>query len=80
MMMMSEMGSSGHCSDCGNDGTAQKMATCSFGCVAPVLAVIPQTAPTRVLQAAAPLLRKATRLLGRALSPDPYPPRSGDLG
>jgi hypothetical protein len=82
MTMTSTMGAPGHCSGCGDDGngdTAKKMVTCSFGCVAPVLAVIPQAAPTRVVQIAALHPRQDSLLLGRASSPDPFPPRSGNL-
>jgi hypothetical protein len=79
MTMTSAMGASGHCSGCGDDGgTANKMVACSFGCVAPVLAVIPQTASTRVVQTAALLPRQDSLLFGRAPSPDPFPPRSAD--
>ena len=80
MTMTSGMGASGHCNDCGDNGAVKKMTICSFGCVAPVLAVIPQTAPMRVVQARTPLLRQASLLFGRVSSPDPYPPRSSDLG
>lgn len=78
--MMSGMGAAGHCNDCGDNGPVKKMAICSFGCVAPVLAAIPQTTPMRVVQARTPLLRQASLLFGRVSSPDPYPPRSSDLG
>ena len=80
MATMSDTGMSGHCNDCGDNGAVKKMTICSLGCVAPGLAVIPQTPPTRVVQARTPLLRQASLLFGRVSSPDPYPPRSSDLG
>ena len=73
------MTASGHSNDCGDDGAASKMTMCSFGCVASVVAVISQKAPAVALIAHAPLLRQSPLLLGRASSPDPFPPRSGDL-
>ncbi len=74
------IGAPGHCNDCGDSGIAKKMTICSFGCVAPALAVIPQTTPARVLQAQSSLLPQDSLLFGRAFSPDPLPPRSGDHG
>lgn len=80
MTMMSGMDGSGHCNDCGDSGPSKAMAACSFGCVTPVIAMLPQTILTRILQASAPLTRQHSLLLGGTFPPDPDPPRSCDLG
>jgi hypothetical protein len=79
--MTSGMGASGHCPDCGGKGgVAKEMGGCSFGCAAPMLAVIPQAASTRLVSVSAPTPQRYLLLLGRACSPDPDPPRSPDIG
>jgi hypothetical protein len=81
MTMTSGIGISGHCKDCGDKGGASRdMGSCSLGCAAPVLAVIPQISPTRLEHISAPVLRQDSLLLGRAFSPDPDPPRCHDIG
>jgi hypothetical protein len=81
MTMTSGMGIADHCKDCGDKGGAGRdMGSCSLGCAASVLAVIPQTSPTRLEDIPAPVLRQDSLLLGRAFSPDPDPPRSYDIG
>ena len=81
MTMTSGIGISGHCKDCGDKGGASRdMGSCSLGCAAPVLAVIPQISPTRLEHISAPVLRQDSLLLGRAFSPDPDPPRFRDIG
>src|SRR5882757_4234568 len=77
MGMASNMGASGHCNDCGDKGgMAKEMGHCSLSCAAPVLAVIPQTSPTKIAHLPASVPQQASLLLGRAFSPDPGPPRS----
>jgi hypothetical protein len=81
MTMAAGMGASGHCSDCGDKGgMAKEMGSCSLGCAAPVLAVVPQTSPTKVVLLPASVPQQDSLLLGRAFSPDPGPPRSHDNG
>src|SRR5262245_48877029 len=81
MTMTAGMKASGHCNDCGGkSGMAKEMGNCSLGCAAPVLAVIPQALPTRVIHLAVSLPQQDSLLLGRAFSPDPDPPRSHDNG
>ena len=79
--MTGGMDKAGHCKDCGaKGGMAKEMGGCSLSCATPVLAVIPQTAPTRLEQIPALVLRQDSLLFGRAFSPEPGPPRSHDIG
>jgi hypothetical protein len=81
MSMTSGMGVPGHCKDCGDSGTvAKEMGSCSSGCAAPVLAVLPQTSPTKVAPLPTSVIRQDSLLPGRAFSPDPGPPRAHDNG
>ncbi|MBN8998854.1 MAG: hypothetical protein J0H54_05510 [Rhizobiales bacterium] len=84
MVMASDMGVSGHdgCQGCptggGDDG--MKAMACTSVCVAPVLAVPPQTAPTMIVQLAASYPALAPVLRGQAPAPGHYPPRTADIG
>ena len=79
--MTGGMDKAGHCKDCGaKGGMAKEMGGCSLSCATPVLAVIPQTAPTRLEQIPALVLRQDSLLFGWAFSPEPGPPRSHDIG
>lgn len=83
MASASAMGDSGDggCGGCdggGNDG-AKGMA-CAAVCAAPVLAVVPQAFSLTLAQTLRPPMRPYPFLQGAAFSPDPYPPRSYDLG
>ena len=82
MMMSSAMGTAGTCHTCGGGGSVphKKMDTCNVGCVAPAIAVISQAAPAKILLASVPVPPQGSLLLGRLPSPDPLPPRSGDMG
>jgi hypothetical protein len=81
MTMTSGMDASGHCPDCGaKGGTGKEMGSCNSVCAAPILAVIPQIVPTRLVLISAPALQQDSLLLGRASSPDPDPPRFPDIG
>jgi hypothetical protein len=83
-IMASDMRASGHddCGGCagGSDDYAKVMA-CASVCSAPVLALLPQTVAMTVVKATADVfVSDDTLLLGRASPPDPYPPRSSNLG
>ena len=82
MMMSSAMGAAGNCHSCGDGGSVphKKMDSCSVGCVSPAIAVIQQTAPTKVLLASVATPPQDLLLLGRLPSPDPLPPRTSDMG
>ena len=82
MTMTSGMGMAGHCRDCGDKGggTVKEIGGCNLGCAAPVLAVIPQSSPTRLVHIPAAVPQQDSLLLGTASSPDPGPPRSRDIG
>jgi phosphotransferase system glucose/maltose/N-acetylglucosamine-specific IIC component len=82
MATMSEMDMSDHgdCQDCPDQPGDNGMNACGVVCATAVFAVLPAAtlmpAPRKLAFSAArdPLLR------GRALLPDPYPPRTSDIG
>lgn len=82
---MSEMDMSmqGGCKDCPDqprDGSMKVMA-CGNVCVAPVLATLPAAeVPVLVGGRAASFVAGDPLLHGRATPPDPYPPRTSDIG
>jgi hypothetical protein len=83
MAMPSDMGASGHdgCAGCpGGDSSGAKAMPCAVTCVAPVLALLPQVAPTPVAPVAATYPAYGAVLHGRAPVPDPGPPRTTDIG
>lgn len=85
MAMASDMGASGHdgCQGCPGDGNdhGMKAMPCATICVAPVLAVLPQITGTVLVQKPGSLIAvRVTLLDGRALPPDPHPPRPTDIG
>ncbi|CAN7467649.1 hypothetical protein LJR255_003075 [Pararhizobium sp. LjRoot255] len=84
MATMSEMGMPDHggCQDCpdqpGDNG--MKAMACGSVCAAPVLATLPAAAvPVLVDEMAAFIVTGDPLLHGRALLPDPYPPRTSDI-
>ena len=83
MTAMSGMDSSmsGDCQKCPNknDGAAMAMA-CGPVCVAPAMAMLPQDSPATFALAQIAFLKRHSLLHGRASPPDPYPPRSSDIG
>ncbi|MDW9364136.1 hypothetical protein CN172_20020 [Sinorhizobium meliloti] len=84
MATMSEMDMSaeGGCEDCPNQSPDSGMKTMACGtvCAAPVLAALPTALPLPSCEKAGSLLPRDTLLRGRALPPDPYPPRTSDIG
>jgi hypothetical protein len=83
MAMASNMAGSAHdgCPSCptgGDDGT--KAMICGVVCAVPVLAVLPQSASIPAAQKAASYPTRAPLLQGRLAPPDPYPPRTTDIG
>ncbi|MGI0526584.1 hypothetical protein ABY43_20715 [Rhizobium giardinii] len=85
MATMSEMDMPDHgdCQDCpdqpGDNG--MKVMACGNVCAAPVLATPPVAAvPVLVGEKAASIVAGDPLLHGRALPPDPYPPRTSDIG
>lgn len=84
MAVTSDMGVSGH-SDChgcdSGDAGKTKAMVCTVACVTPVTAAVPQIGPAVDISVPAKrVLPKAALLLGTTLPPDPYPPRSNDIG
>lgn len=83
MAMASDMGASGHdgCPGCPTGGVddGMKAVACASICVAQVLAVLPQMAPTTIALVAASYPALAPVLHGRVLEPDHYPPRTTDI-
>lgn len=84
MAMASNMAGSAHdgCPSCptggGDDGMTAMM--CGVVCAVPVLAVLPQSASTPAAQKAHSYPARDTLLQGRLAPPDPYPPRTTDIG
>ncbi|MEY9717813.1 hypothetical protein [Sinorhizobium fredii] len=84
MATMSAMDTSqgGDCQDCpdwpGHSG--MKAMACGTVCAAPVLAALPTGLPLPSCEKAVSLLQRDTLLHGRTLPPDPYPPRTPDIG
>jgi hypothetical protein len=84
MTMTSDMGVSSHkdCRDCdGGDTGKMKPMVCTVTCVTPVSIAEPHVGPVAITVAPAKhLLPRTTLLLGSTSSPDPYPPRTSDIG
>ena len=83
MIVTSGMDASGYgdCGGCaGGDGGGAKAMACGTICIAPVFAVPPQALTMPVVPARVISWRQDPHPHGRASPPDPYPPRSGDLG
>ena len=81
---MSQMDMAGHggcpgLSDKPGDNGIKAMA-CGGICATPVLAVLPVAALVAVVGKPASFATRAPLLHGRALPPDPHPPRSSDIG
>lgn len=84
MAVASVMGASGHvgCKDCpnGNGDDNVKAMACGAGCIAPMLAVLPQAAPVLAVQTPVAFVVNYSHVHGRTSSPDPYPPRPTNIG
>lgn len=78
---MSTHGNSDCSSGCGDDGSdGGKAMICTAVCVAPVVAVLSPTLSVTFGNAAILQFGPDPLLPDWASSPDPYPPRSSDLG
>lgn len=83
MAMSSDMGVSAHheCHDCDGDTGKTRSMVCTVTCVAPVSADLPHVGPVSLVTIPTkPVLRRATVLHGSTSPPDPYPPRTSDIG
>ncbi len=83
MAAMPDMGSamSGDCRKCpGKSQGAAMIAACGSICVAPAAALLSQDPPVTFTFAQIDLLKRHSLLRGRVSPPDPYPPRSNDIG
>ncbi|MDW9488265.1 hypothetical protein GOA64_20355 [Sinorhizobium meliloti] len=84
MATMSEMAISAGagCEDCPDQSpdSGMKAMACGTACAAPVLAALPTALPLPSCENAVSLLPRDTLLRGRALPPDPYPPRTSHIG
>ncbi|OYX71159.1 MAG: hypothetical protein B7Y95_13545 [Rhizobiales bacterium 32-66-11] len=82
MAMASDVGGSGHdpCQGCpaGDDG--MKAISCAAICVAPVLAVLPEAEPVMLVHKTVSFITRYPLLHGKTSPPEPYPPRSIDIG
>ncbi|MFJ6328673.1 hypothetical protein [Rhizobium sp. NPDC092014] len=82
MATASDMAVAGHgdCNGCAGDAGKTKAMVCTFACVTPATA-IPQIDPLVEISTPAKLgLPRAALLFGTTLPPDPYPPRSTNIG
>ncbi|WP_400157946.1 hypothetical protein [Agrobacterium sp. P15N1-A] len=72
----------GDCHDCdGGHSDKSKPMVCTVGCVSPVSVVFPHVGQTTISLVGTKLLPpKIALLFGSTAPPDPYPPRSIDLG
>jgi hypothetical protein len=84
MAMPSDMGAGGHdhCKNCpdGAGKSGAKAMACASPCQAPLMAHQEQAAPPILTRSETIGLAKVALLRGRALPPDPHPPRSSDIG
>lgn len=77
------MGTSGNgkCNDCSSSSDSKAMVACvAPGCVAPVAAHSPSAEALDIASVAVHHLHFNPALLGRDSGPDPYPPRTNDIG
>ncbi|WP_234841781.1 hypothetical protein [Sinorhizobium meliloti] len=77
-----DMASEAGCLDCPDHSpdTGMKAMACGTVCAAPVLAALPVAESLPAGEKAASLPPGDTLLHGRALPPEPYPPRTSDIG
>ena len=75
---MSGDGGQKGCGGCG--GTDSKAMVCAAGYVASVPAVLDQIDISRTNVTLLSFSAKALRLISRTYPPDPYPPRTSDIG
>jgi len=84
MAVMSEMTAShdGDCQACPDQpvDSAVKAMACGNVCAAPAVAPLPLAAIVPTGEKAAPFAGGDLLLVGRALQPDPDPPRTSDIG
>jgi hypothetical protein len=86
MAMTSDMGAPGddHCGACnpgnGDDNGAVAAAPCAPICAPSATAVLPPTTTARAIKTTSLTLPDAPPRRSTAFGPDPYPPRSSDLG
>jgi hypothetical protein len=84
MAMASDMAGSTHdgCQGCPNGGgdDGMKAMACGVVCATSVLAVLPEGAPVAIVQKVASFASPEVLLHGRQAPPDPYPPRTTDIG
>jgi hypothetical protein len=83
MAMMSDMGADGQ-DDCANclhlpDKAGAKATFCAAVCAAPAIAHQHEAPPRAVALVATIRLANVAALHGRALQPDPHPPRTSDI-
>lgn len=83
MTEISVMGVSDHpdCPDCSGHADKMKQMTCLAACVTPASITAPDASGSDIHPTTSKLpLPRATLLFGSTLSPDPYPPRTTDIG
>ncbi|OAP35321.1 hypothetical protein AU381_25960 [Sinorhizobium glycinis] len=76
-----DMSSEAGCLDCPaySPDSGMKAMACGVVCAAPVLAALPTALPLPSCETAVSLPPREALLHGRALPPEPYPPRTSDI-
>lgn len=75
-----DMSAQGDCQDCPDKHTDKGMKACGVVCAAAVFAMLPAATLMREPRKLAFFARRDPLLRGKALPPDPYPPRTSDIG
>jgi hypothetical protein len=68
------------CQDCPSGGNGVPAKSCTATCVTPILSVLPEAAPVMLAPEPISFAARYPLLRGRTSSPDPYPPRTTDIG
>lgn len=68
------------CPSPSKDHCAAMTAVCGPVCATPAVVMLPQESPATLALAQIAFLKRQSLLHGRAYPPDPYPPRSSDIG
>lgn len=78
---MGAAGQGGGCDGCGGgDEGKAKIGACLSVCMTSAFAVLPSASPVKVVQTSDLPLRRHAVSWGSSAPPDPYPPRSSNLG
>jgi hypothetical protein len=68
------------CQDCPSGGNGVPAKSCITTCVTPILSVLPEVAPAILVRESISFAARYPLLHGRTSSPEPYPPKTTDIG